>query len=158
MANTTAALPCTVTRVISRPLPTPRYVVELCQSALPIDPNDVPQLDLFALYHLYSDVKLQARAWQHSPRLGFFKEVGTAKAIARYVAPHFKATRVVQIDAAEIVRSLRRKVSAQKDIGASGTHEVIELATPVLRKKCRPCYANNAAVPCGAHARASEYS
>ena len=120
----------TVTRVISKPQAVPRYVVQLCQSTVPMDPHAIPQLDLFRVYHLYCDVKLRNGVSQYSLRLGLFKEPGTAKAIARYLARYFNAIRVMQIDATEIVCSLRDKFLAQRDVDASGQHAVNELSAP----------------------------
>jgi hypothetical protein len=119
--------------------PVPRFVVQLCESARPIDPLDVPQLDVFDLYHLYCDSKSEDGETRHSLRLGYFKEPGNASAIAAYLAPHFRHPLIVPIDAAEIVSSLRQKFLPQKDVGASGTHSTVVLATPspVPAVKCR---------------------
>jgi hypothetical protein len=114
----------------NQPRPAPRFVIELCQSTRPIDPLEVPQLDVFDLYHLYSDGKSAGTGIRHSLRLGYFKEPGNAKAIAAYLAPHFRHPVIVPIDAAEIISSLRRKFLPQKDIGASGVHSTVVLATP----------------------------
>jgi hypothetical protein len=119
-----------VTRVVSKPHSAPRFVVQLCQSAQPIDPDDVPQLALFDLYHLYCDNKSRREETRHSLRLGYFKEPGTAKAIAGYLALYFHSPLVIQIDAAEIVSSLREKFLPRKDIGAAGQHTAVVLAAP----------------------------
>jgi hypothetical protein len=108
----------------------PRFVVELCQSTRSIDPLDVPQLDVFDLYHLYCNSTSVGGETRHALRLGYFKEPGNAKAIAAYLAPHFRHPLIVAIDAAEIVSSLRGKFLPQKDIGASGAHSTVVLATP----------------------------
>jgi hypothetical protein len=130
IANKTSASPPVVTRIVSTPHSAPRFVVQLCQSTQPIDPQDVPQLDLFELYHLYCHSESRNGDIRHSLRLGYFKEPGHAKAIAAYLAPHFRHPRVAQIDAAEIISSLRRKFLPIKDIGASGQHAAVVLATP----------------------------
>jgi hypothetical protein len=130
MLNETAAPAAAVTRVVSKPHSAPRFVVQLCQSAQAIDPHGVPQLDLFDLYHLYCDSKSRGGETRHSLRLGYFKEPGTAKAIAGYLAPYFRSPLVIQVDAAEIVSSLRHKFLPRKDIGATGRHTAIVLAAP----------------------------
>ena len=147
MANVTAVRPPALTGVPSRSLGGPRYVVELCRSALPIDPLDVPQLELLALYHLYGDVRAQGGVRHHSLRLGFFKELDTANAMARCLAGYFSATRVVQIDAAEVIRSLRQRVLPLKDIGASGTHEVIEVTAPPPLPAAKPAMPAGSSAP-----------
>jgi hypothetical protein len=127
-----------VIRVISKPHSAPRFVVQLCQSTQPIDPRDVPQLDLFELYHLYCHSEPRDEEIRHSLRLGYFKEPGHAKAIAAYLAPHFRHPLIAQIDAAEIISSLRQKFLPRKDIGASGQHAAVVLATPpALRTESR---------------------
>jgi hypothetical protein len=127
---TVPTVPSVVTRIASRPHPAPRFVIELCRSARPIDPLEVPQLDVFDLYHLYYDGKPAGGETRHSLRLGYFKEPGNAKAIAAYLAPYFRHSVIVPIDAAEIISSLRQKFLPQKDIGASGVHSTVVLATP----------------------------
>lgn len=119
-----------VIRVLSKPHFAPRFVVQLCQSTQPIKPLDIPQLDLFELYHLYFHSEARNGLIRHSLRLGYFKEPGHAKAIAAYLAPHFRHPLIAQIDAAEIVSSLRQKFLPQKDIGASGQHAAVVLVTP----------------------------
>jgi hypothetical protein len=108
----------------------PRFVVQLAQSTRPIDPLDVPQLEVFDLYHLYCASAAADGETRHALRLGYFKEPGHAKAIAAYLAPYFRHPLIVQIDASEIVSSLREKFLPRKDVGASGTHSTVVLATP----------------------------
>lgn len=129
--NQVPASSTVVTRIVSKPHPAPRFVVQLCQSARPIEPNDVPQLDLFELYHLYRDSKSRDGEIRHSLRLGYFKDPAHAQAVAAYLAPHFRHPRIVQIDVAEIISSLRLKFLPGKDIGASGQHAAIVLSTPL---------------------------
>jgi hypothetical protein len=129
-ARSAPATPLMVTRVISKPRSAPPFVVQLCESAQPIEPHDVPLLDLFDLYHLYSHSKFRGEETRHSLRLGYFKEPGNAKAIAAYLARYFRHPLIVQIDAAEVVSSLRARFLPGRDIGASGTHSTVVLATP----------------------------
>ena len=129
-ANSAPATPLMVTGVVSKLRSAPPFVVQLCESTQPIEPHDVPLLDLFDLYHLYSHRKVRGEETRHSLRLGYFKEPGNAKAIAAYLAPYFRHPLIVQIDAAEVVSSLRARFLPGKDIGASGKHSAVVLATP----------------------------
>ena len=129
-ANGAPAAPLMVTRVVSKLRSAPPFIVELCESAQPIEPHEVPRLDLFDLYHLYSHSKVRGEETRHSLRLGYFKEPGNAKAIAAYLARYFRHPLIVQIDATEIVSSLRTRFLPGKDVGASGTHSTVILATP----------------------------
>jgi hypothetical protein len=106
--------------VLSEPQATPRYVVQLCQSSTAMSPRSVPHLDLFDLYHLYcADARQNNGAPSQALRLGFFKEPGTPKAIARYVARYFDSPRVVLVDPPEIVRALDRKFVPLKDVSSA---------------------------------------
>ena len=127
--NATAAPPM-ASGTASKAHAAPRFVVQLSQSAHPIEPLDVPQLDLFELYHLYCSNKSRNGEVRHSLCLGYFKDPEHAKAIAAYLAPHFPNPLVVRIDVAEIISSLRQKFLPGKDIGASGQHAAVVLATP----------------------------
>ncbi len=126
----------TATGSLPRPDMTPRYAVQLRTSAVPIDPHSVPQLDIFDVYTLYCDVRVENGTVRHALRLGFFKEECTAKTIAHYLAPYFDAPEIVALDAAEHARALRLRLVALKDVGDSGRHASIELlgSPPVLRR------------------------
>jgi hypothetical protein len=108
----------------------PRYAVQLGISAVPIDPRSVPRLDIFDLYTLYCDIRMENGSVRHALRLGFFKEAATARMIARYLASYFDAPEIVELAAAEQTRTLRLKLVALKDVGDSGRHATIELAAP----------------------------
>lgn len=106
------------------------YVVQLAASAAAIDPATIPQLDIFDVYRLYSKVGVAHGVVCHALRLGFFKEVRTAKTVARYLASYFDAPTIVQVGASEEARAAQHSLAALKDIGASGRHAIIELSTP----------------------------
>jgi hypothetical protein len=115
------------------------YAIQLCSSAAPIDPRSVPILDIFELYTLYCDVRLENGVTRHALRLGFFKETTTAKVIARYLACYFETPQIVHLNTTDQTRSLRVKLVALKDIGDSGRHTVIELSGPEpLRRSPQP--------------------
>jgi len=137
-ANSAPASPLIVTRIVSKGRSTPPFVVQLCESAQPIEPHEVPLLDLFNLYHLYSHSKARGEETRHSLRLGYFKEPGNAKAIAAYLARYFRHPIIMQIDAAEVVSSLRGRFLPEKDIGASGRHSTVVLATSPAATAAKP--------------------
>jgi len=122
--------PAATADTATKPHAAPRFVVRLRQSPRPIEPDEVPKLDLFDLYHLYCSSKSRDGQVQHSLCLGYFKDPEHAKAIACYLAPHFRDPLIIQINVAEIVSSLRQKFVPVKDIGASGQHAAVVLATP----------------------------
>jgi hypothetical protein len=89
------------------PRPAGCYAVELARSALPFNPHRVPRLDLFDLYRLYRDIKLQGAQALHTLRVGFFNEEHMAKTIARHLSSHFDSPRVVHVEPAEMERAAR---------------------------------------------------
>jgi hypothetical protein len=119
-----------VTRTVSTPRSTPRFVIRLQESTRPIEPHEVPQLDLFDLYHLYCHSEPRGAETHHSLRLGYFKEPGNAKSIAAYLGRYFRHPVIVEIDRSEVISSLREKFQAEKDVGASGIHSTVVLETP----------------------------
>jgi hypothetical protein len=106
------------------------YAIQLRSSPVPIDPCSVPRLDIFDLYTLYCDVRLENGLMRHALRLGFFKDPSTAKVVARYLACYFEAPQIVHLNTTEQARSLRVKLAALKDVGDSERHAVIELSEP----------------------------
>lgn len=106
------------------------YAIQLRSSPVPIDPRAVPRLDIFDLYTLYCDVRLENAVMRHALRLGFFKDPTTAKVVARYLACYFDAPQIVHLNTTEQARSLRVKLVALKDVGDFGRHTVVELSEP----------------------------
>lgn len=115
----------------------PRYVVEFCVSAVPIDPRSIPLLDIFDVYRLYCDVGNENGRVRHALRLGFFKDTATAAAVAMYLAFYFDEPRVLKLGDIQKARSIHLTFKPLKDIGASGRHAVIELPgeRPAREKK-----------------------
>ena len=105
----------------------PRFVVELCVSAVPIDPRDIPLLDIFDAYRLYCDVGNENGCMRHALRLGFFKDAATAATVAMYLGSYFDGPRVLKIGNVQKARSIHLSFMPLKDIGATGRHAVIEL-------------------------------
>ncbi len=135
-ARPVATRPAAIRAAERKPMPTavspeqPRHVVQLSLSSAPFDPARIPHLDIFDLYHLYTEATLEHGRVRHTLRLGFFKHAPTARTIARYLESYFDSPCIVRIDAAEVVRSLQHRIAPRKDIGASGLHAVIELTAP----------------------------
>ena len=105
----------------------PRYVVELCISAVPIDPRSIPLLDIFDVYRLYCDIGNENGRVRHALRLGFFKDTATAAAVAKYLTFYFDGPRVLNLGNVQKARAIHLAFKPLKDIGASGRHAVIEL-------------------------------
>jgi hypothetical protein len=127
----------TATGSLPRPDMTARYAVQLRISAVPIDPHSVPRLDIFEMYTLYCDVRVENGTVRHALRLGFFKDECTAKTIAHYLASYFDAPEIVALAPAEHARALGLRLVALQDVGEdSGRHASIELvgSPPLLRQ------------------------
>jgi hypothetical protein len=114
------------------------YAIQLRSCPVPIDPRSVPRLDIFDLYTLYCDVRLENAAMRHALRLGFFKDPASAKVIARYLACYFEGPQIVHLNTTGQARSLRVKLAALKDVGDSGRHTVIELSEPAAARAPAP--------------------
>jgi hypothetical protein len=117
-----------------RSTPAPRYAVQLELFAGPIDSASVPQLDLFDLYNLYSFRASIADQTLHALRLGFFTDEAMAATVARYLAAYFPSPRVVAVDAREQAHAVHQRLSASKDVGASGRNARIELTSEPTRR------------------------
>ena len=133
----------------------PRYVVELCVSAVPIDPRTIPLLDIFDVYRLYCDVGNENGRVRHALRLGFFKDTATAAAVAMYLSSYFNGSRVLELGNVQKALSLHLTFKPLKDIGATGRHAVIELTgerparakTPVASPAVAPAAPRPKAAP-----------
>jgi hypothetical protein len=106
------------------------FVAQLALSADGFSPDNVPNLDIFNEYHLYSVVGLDRGRVTHALRLGFFTDDAAARAVAGYLRCYFEATTVTRVSAAEHERFVDRRIAARKDSGPTGVHTVIELSTP----------------------------
>ena len=85
------------------------YVIEIASSARPLSAHNVAHVDLFDLYHLYSDTVLEERGQREVLRLGFFSGASIAKTVARYLSMYFDSPRVIHLSAAEVRRSASRR-------------------------------------------------
>jgi hypothetical protein len=106
------------------------FVAQLALSASGFSPDNVPNLDIFNEYHLYSVVGLDQGRVMHALRLGFFTDDAAAQAVAGYLRCYFEATMVKRVSTAEHERFVDRRITARKDSGPTGVHTVIELSTP----------------------------
>lgn len=103
------------------------YVVQLSISEQPVDPETVPNLDIFSLYRLYSVAGLDHGRIVHALRLGFFGEEIAARAVASYLSDYYAETSVKRVSVAERDRFADQRVDARKDVGATGKHAAIEI-------------------------------
>jgi len=105
------------------------FVIQLSLADQAIDPNTVPNLDIFSVYRLYSVAGLDQGRVMHALRLGFFSEEVAAGAVAGYLAVYFDKPIVKRVSAAERERFADQRLDACKDIGATGKHAVIEITS-----------------------------
>ncbi len=109
------------------------FVIQLMQAQQLIDPEQVPKLDIFAEYRLYSVYEPDQDQFVHALRLGFFSSEIAAQAVAGYLGAHFPTTSIKRVSTAERDRFAEQRVVAKKDVGESGQHAVIEVcAAPSL--------------------------
>jgi hypothetical protein len=106
------------------------FVLQLMQSQEPIDPEQVPNLDIFSEYRLYAVGEADRGAPLYALRLGFFSSEVAAGAVAGYLAPHFPTTDIKRVSLAEHDRFAQNVVVARKDVGLAGSHAVIEFSSP----------------------------
>jgi hypothetical protein len=100
----------------------------------------VPNLDIFCEYRLYSVAGLDQGRVVHALRLGFFREEIGAVAVASYLAAYWDKPTIKRVSVAERERFANQKVEARKDVGATGTHAIIEITDELVapRKRTPP--------------------
>ncbi len=108
----------------------PWFAIQLAFADEQIDPEQVPDLDLFNEYRLYCVTGLHEDRIMHSLRLGFFSSELAAEAVAGYLRGFFDAPCIKRVSVAERERFAQESMTARKDIGATGVHAVIELTSP----------------------------
>lgn len=112
------------------------FSIQLMLEQEPIDAEQVPNLDIFEEYRLYTVTGLDQDRLLHALRLGFFSSEVAAQAVSGYLATYFAAPTIKRVSISERERFAERRVSARKDIGASGRHAIIEfVAEPALPKR-----------------------
>ena len=109
------------------------FAIQLILSADQIDAAQVPNLDIFQDYRLYSVTEHEQGRLMHALRLGFFSNEVAAESVARYLGVYFGTATIKRVSIAECERFADKLITAGKDIGASGKRAVIEiLGSPLL--------------------------
>jgi hypothetical protein len=103
------------------------FVIQLALAEDAIDPDTVPNLDIFSVYRLYAVAGLDQGRIMHALRLGFFSEEIAAAAVASYLSAYYEKPSIKRVSAAERDRFADQRVEARKDVGATGRHAVIEI-------------------------------
>ena len=106
------------------------FAIQLMLREEPIDAEQVPSLGIFTEYRLYSVTGLEQDRVMHALRVGFFSSELAAEAVAGYLVAYFDSPVIKRVSIAERERFADTGLAARKDVGASGVHAVIELATP----------------------------
>ena len=114
------------------------FAIQLILADTPIDAAEVPSLDIFDQYRLYSVTGFDGERIMHALRLGFFSSESAAQAVAGYLGTFFKDPSIKRVRMAEQERFEERRVHARKDIGATGCHAIIELEAPAPLPERRP--------------------
>jgi len=106
----------------------PCYVIQLSEAAQAFNPYELPSLDIFSCYRLYSVAGGARGPFAHALRLGFFSTEIAARAVQSYIAAHYPAARIERVSHAERERfEGQESVEARMDVGATGVHAVIEI-------------------------------
>lgn len=113
------------------------FVIQLSLSEESFDPDNVPNLDIFSVYRLYSVAGFDQGGLTHALRLGFFSEEVAAGAVASYLGAFFDKPTVKRVSVAERERFADQQLKARKDIGATGKHAVIEITSERVVRESR---------------------
>jgi hypothetical protein len=113
------------------------FVIQLSLSEEAFDPDNVPNLDIFSVYRLYSVAGFDQGRVIHALRLGFFSEEVAAGAVASYLGGFFDKPTVKRVSVAERERFADQQLEARKDIGATGKHAVIEITSERVVRESR---------------------
>ena len=113
------------------------FVIQLALADRAFDPDAVPNLDIFSEYRLYSVAGLDQGRVVHALRLGFFREEIGAVAVASYLAEYWDKPTIKRVSVAERERFANQKVEARKDVGATGTHSIIEITDELVAPRKR---------------------
>jgi hypothetical protein len=105
------------------------YSIQLLISEEPIDPDQIPNLDIFEAYRLYVVTGLCDEGVRHALRLGFFTSEVAAEAVAGYLKAFFETPLIKRVSLAEHDRFQERRVTARKEVDATGKHSTIELTS-----------------------------
>ena len=124
------------------------FVIQLALADRAFDPDAVPNLDIFSEYRLYFVAGIDQGRVVHALRLGFFREEIGAVAVASYLAEYWSKPTIKRVSVAERERFANQKVEARKDVGATGTHAVIEITDELVAPRKRtPQHVSSAKSP-----------
>jgi hypothetical protein len=104
------------------------FAIQVMRSAEQIDAEQVPNLDIFSEYRLYSVAEADGDGCMQTLRVGFFSSEVAAQAVAGYLSTYFPGPEIKRVSIAEHERFAEKLVVALKDVGAAGHHAVIEVA------------------------------
>jgi len=102
----------------------PWYGVQLLQSEHLVKPEDVPALDLFDVYSLYTVTDTQQQPPRHLLRIGFFSTVGAAQAVASYLQHYYAAAEVLRVSAEERARFAETQLKPHRPPATTGNRPV----------------------------------
>ncbi|HXA36041.1 MAG TPA: hypothetical protein VNW26_06890 [Steroidobacteraceae bacterium] len=105
------------------------FVIQLSLAENAVDPETVPNLDIFRVYRLYSVAGIDQGRIVHALRLGFFGEENAAAAVASYLSGFYENTTIKRVSAAERERFAEQPLEARKDVGETGKQAVIEITS-----------------------------
>jgi len=103
------------------------FVIQLSAGEEPVDPQTVPNLDIFGEYRLYCVAGIDQGRIVHALRLGFFTSDIAAAAVASYLGQYYDKPSIKRVSFAEKERFADQVLEPLKDVGASGKHAVIEI-------------------------------
>jgi hypothetical protein len=119
------------------------YVIQLSLVDQELDPETVPNLDIFSEYRLYSVASRDQGRVMHSLRLGFFADEIAANIVASYLSAYYDKPSVIRVSEAEKERFAEQRVEARKDVGATGRHAVIEITDELVARRRRVAVVEN---------------
>jgi hypothetical protein len=103
------------------------FVIQLSLAEQAFDPEEVPNLDIFSVYRLYSVAGIDQGRIFHALRLGFFSEEIAARAVASYLTTFYERPTIKRVSTAERDRFAQQPLEPRKDVGATGKQAVIEI-------------------------------
>jgi len=103
------------------------FVIQLALAEDAFDPENVPNLDIFSAYRLYSVAGIDQGRIVHALRVGFFSEETAAAAVATYLTAFYDKPAIKRVSSAERTRFADESLEPRKDVGSTGRQAVIEI-------------------------------
>ena len=142
------AQPAAVTKAAPQPKAAQRYAVQLMWSKQPIDVAKIANIGIFAGYLLYAVETAPGSRRMYGVRLGFYDDELSARLVALYVRPTFKAM-VVPVSAREVAsasgatirlsgsRPARGRITPREQwphsaVAVAFVHDTNDLASPPI--------------------------